>query len=1164
MDMSYFCANCMEKISTYQDTCPHCGFCNTDYTPPSHALVPMTVLQGRYLIGRVLGAGGFGITYVARDLKVDKKVCIKEFFVRGSMYREGSTSEMVSLITDGNVSERLYYANLEKFEQEAKILGRFDNVPGIVGVSDYFHENNTAYIVMEYLEGITLKAYVQSNGGRITWEDLSDRLRPVFSSLQALHDQGVYHRDLSPDNIMLLRDGSLKVFDFGGARIDTDGHGASSMIIRKIGYSPIEQYSRGKQGPWTDVYAMAATLYYCLAGKAPADSTDRAGEIDSLEKFESLNIKVPKNVEKAIYKGLAVKPDDRYRSMADFEQALYSGKGTTSRHTSSSFSYDRNEEKGKSSPTEKEVHRSGHKGLVVLLIIAACLVAGAAAFFYFSGKDETATEKSNGSDIEILSTEYRTEKKESTEKKEEKKETEKKAETKTVETEKSKTKEEFTLTEAPKAKEEIIETEAPETEEKVTETEAPETEEKATETEAPETEEKVTETEAPETEEKATETEAPETEKKAVETEAPETEEKVTETKVPETEEKVTESEIPDTEKSEIEIVETRISETEEIVVETEIPETEVPETEAITPGDESYKGSFQIFSTDGLTLYKDSGNYDLPETELRHVDEADTYVIGEGDILYIDTVCQFRDKLWGHTNYYGLQGWVAMDAGSLGIISRNDVTAQSGSIMYLSSQSPSVTLRSNPDALSTGMVVPDNGQQCVLVQCYDGWGQVTVDDYSGWIEMSDLSFYATDMIYRMNMAENAELLTSPQTQEEGAFVLATVPAGSASVLYVDAVNNGYGKTSYDGKTGWILMSSLELIGDSTIVMNADQCEKPAEYANRVWRMNQLVEEHAAISHVEDEHATRLDESEIYETVFGIPDWNRYSITGIYVIDTLDVEGKPEGILDLASARQNGAANNAVDLSAAGDGGVVGWINENGALIIAGDGGVKAPTDCSSLFARFTGATVIDLGGNLHTDDTTDFRYLFYSCTEAQTINVSGLITSGATSFDKMFTGCHCVESLDLSSFDSSRVESFYYMFQNCTTLRDLDMTSFSTDSAWQYSGMFRGCENVIQIRFDTARFNTAAARRMESMFQDCASLQRANVEHFNMSHVESTNNMFNGCRNLLYMELYWDLSSCPRDEHSNSYGMFEDCPLQTVYGKDGEVLFGDPIYVES
>ena len=171
MDMSYFCANCMEKISTYQDTCPHCGFCNTDYTPPSHALVPMTVLQGRYLIGRVLGAGGFGITYVARDLKVDKKVCIKEFFVRGSMYREGSTSEMVSLITDGNVSERLYYANLEKFEQEAKILGRFDNVPGIVGVSDYFHENNTAYIVMEYLEGITLKAYVQSNGGRITWED---------------------------------------------------------------------------------------------------------------------------------------------------------------------------------------------------------------------------------------------------------------------------------------------------------------------------------------------------------------------------------------------------------------------------------------------------------------------------------------------------------------------------------------------------------------------------------------------------------------------------------------------------------------------------------------------------------------------------------------------------------------------------------------------------------------------------------------------------------------------------------------------------------------------------------------------------------------------------------------------------------------------------------
>ena len=1120
MEQSYFCVNCMEKISSYQDICPYCKYRNSQYTAPSHALMPMTVLQGRYLIGRVLGAGGFGITYVARDLKVDKKVCIKEFFVRGSMYREGGTSEQVSLITDGNVSERLYYANMEKFEQEAKILGRFDNVPGIVGVSDYFHENNTAYIVMEFLEGTTLKAYVQSNGGHISWNDLADKLRPVFASLQALHDQGVYHRDISPDNIMLLKDGSLKVFDFGGARIDTDGHGASAMIIRKIGYSPIEQYSRGKQGPWTDVYALAATLYFCLSGKPPADSTDRAGEIDSLESFESLGIKVPKNVEKAIYKGLSVKPDDRFQSMEAFQQALYSEKTVLSRHNRGPSSSENDGWGTAASVSGSGSSGSGKKALIGALIAALLIAAGIGAYFMFLKKDNTGNTGQSGTGT--VSSETSTRKSQQTaepKKAEESRETQGK------------------ITETPV----VQETQKPAEEVHVIQSVEKETQAAVSET----ADEKQTEPVTEEITKKQTE---PVTEKITEKQTEPVTE-KITEKQTEPVTEKITEKQTePVTEKATRKQTEPVTEKVTEVLTEATAPENEI-----------QYLGSYQV-AADGFAINRESGSGSSAGEELSHIEDAETYPIATGKILFVDQIVEYAGKLWGHTNYCGVPGWFVWRESDLNLRSRNDISAQTGSRAHISSASVSLEMRDAPSTSgNVAAIIQNSSQPCELQAVKNGWGQVTIDGNTGWISMSDLTVDVLNALYKVDLTGAVDLLTAPDASGQ---VLAAVPADS--FLYVDQIENGYGKAAYGDYTGWVQMNRLQMYGDETM-MNMDQFPRPAETASsmpRDWTMNQLVEEHGAKGDLGE--SGNVPEKDTM--VFGIPEWDRSAVTAIYVRDNLDY--RPANTVDLATARAGGVMGqkdeegnpvNAVDLSAAQDQGVIGWINAAGNLILAGEGGVKAPENGAALFAYYENAEIIDLGGNLHTDNTTDFQYFFYHCEKAHTITTSGMNTSMGTTFIKMFTACKSVQSLDLSTFDTSQSHSFYYMFQFCNALTVLDLRSFATPNVTQYSGMFRDCDNITEIILDPARFDTTQAARMTNMFTNCPHLQRVNVEHFNMRNVHSTSGMFDGCAELTQLNLYgWDLSGVPLTDDDNSNGMFANCPLQIVYGISGEYFFSD------
>ena len=283
------CPNCMRKLSA-PDACPRCGFDAAGYDPPAHQIKPGSILNGKYLVGRSLGEGGFGITYIGFDLNLELCVAIKEYYPNGLVMRQASVSMSVTPLT-GTQGEQ-YGKGLERFVQEARSLAKFHDLVGIVSVKDFFRENGTAYIVMEYIEGETLKQYLAKKGGRLPMQEALSLLRPVMESLALVHSTGVIHRDISPDNIMLTKYGA-KLIDFGAARTYVDEENRSRTVTLKSGYAPYEQYqTRGEQGPWTDVYALCATIYRCITGQIPPESIERL-DVDTLPSPSTLHVALP-------------------------------------------------------------------------------------------------------------------------------------------------------------------------------------------------------------------------------------------------------------------------------------------------------------------------------------------------------------------------------------------------------------------------------------------------------------------------------------------------------------------------------------------------------------------------------------------------------------------------------------------------------------------------------------------------------------------------------------------------------------------------------------------------------------------------------------------------------------------------------------------------------
>ena len=292
-----------------------------------HCLRKGTRLIGHYTIEGVLGQGGFGITYLGIDELHEKKVAIKEFFPQGIVTRNIEYQDTVTVTFVGEKEN--YEKGKERFLKEARTMAKFSKDEGIVKALDFFEINNTAYIVMEYLEGITLKQYLRENQ-RIAPEDLIELLVPLIEALDEIHSQGLIHRDISPDNIMVLPDGRIKLMDFGAARDYTEFGEKSLSIVLKPGYAPPEQYqTHGVQGPWTDIYALCATMYKCITGENPPDAIDRVID-DHLKKISEFGIVIPPQEEAAIIKGMSVSAKDRYQDIKDFCEDLYGGYEETS------------------------------------------------------------------------------------------------------------------------------------------------------------------------------------------------------------------------------------------------------------------------------------------------------------------------------------------------------------------------------------------------------------------------------------------------------------------------------------------------------------------------------------------------------------------------------------------------------------------------------------------------------------------------------------------------------------------------------------------------------------------------------------------------------------------------------------------------------------------
>ncbi len=310
--MTNFCHNCFATIND-EDKCNICGYIALNDANAGTMLRPGTILTGKYKLGRPLGAGGFGITYLAQDIQNGQKVAVKEYLPAGFAMRMGDGQ---SVAASGEDNKKMFLHGLEVFTREARTLKLFAGANNIVQVMDSFDANGTSYFAMEYLDGITLGGLTKASGGKLNVENAIEILRLTASALSSVHAQGMLHRDVSPENIIITKQGNLKLIDFGATRYFVSEKSRSLSVVLKAGFAPPEQYSsKGNQGPWTDLYALCATFYTVIAGKRLPDAPDRLANaaIDNLRAYG-----VPTSVAMAVESGLALDYRVRPQNMNDF------------------------------------------------------------------------------------------------------------------------------------------------------------------------------------------------------------------------------------------------------------------------------------------------------------------------------------------------------------------------------------------------------------------------------------------------------------------------------------------------------------------------------------------------------------------------------------------------------------------------------------------------------------------------------------------------------------------------------------------------------------------------------------------------------------------------------------------------------------------------------
>ncbi len=308
------CENCFQEID--QEPCRNCGYDSRKSSADRTVLPVGTKLDGKISVGGVMGKGGFGITYLGYDLRMGKVIAVKEYYPNGIAYRAGDG--VTVQIIDAGVGEA-FEQGAEKFYSEAQMVAQFNGNPNIVSVYDYFRANNTVYLVMEYLSGITLKEYVKRHGVLTEGQALYV-LNKMAAALSITHSAGVLHRDISPDNIMLCTDGKIKLIDFGAARQIMAESSANLTVVLKPGYTPVEQYTKkGRQGAWTDIYSLGVVLYYALTGVVLDDPYERMEDDQELaQNSHGINA----DLWEILKKCTMVNAGDRYNSAIELRRAL--------------------------------------------------------------------------------------------------------------------------------------------------------------------------------------------------------------------------------------------------------------------------------------------------------------------------------------------------------------------------------------------------------------------------------------------------------------------------------------------------------------------------------------------------------------------------------------------------------------------------------------------------------------------------------------------------------------------------------------------------------------------------------------------------------------------------------------------------------------------------
>ena len=308
----------MKEYEEQYEVCPYCGY--VDGSPPAEAyhLAPGEILNHKYIVGTAIDSGGFGIIYRAWDAQMEQVVAIKEYFPNGVVSRVPGQNDVI--VYSGKNRE-VFLKGVDRFLVEARNMAEFSQ-PDIVALYDYFEENNTAYIVMEYLDGVSFKEYLKERGGRIPSEEVVDITLHVLAALEEIHSHHIIHRDISPDNIFLCSNHRVKVIDFGAARFSSGEESSNFSTIVKPGYAPAEQYrTKSRQGTFTDLYALGACMYQAATGEKPQESLARAMH-DDLRPPKELNPEVPEYLSDIIMKAMAMDEDERFQSSEEFMKAL--------------------------------------------------------------------------------------------------------------------------------------------------------------------------------------------------------------------------------------------------------------------------------------------------------------------------------------------------------------------------------------------------------------------------------------------------------------------------------------------------------------------------------------------------------------------------------------------------------------------------------------------------------------------------------------------------------------------------------------------------------------------------------------------------------------------------------------------------------------------------